>query len=124
MTLTFVHERLANVGLIYSLAVGAWALYLAFTKRGLTSSFWGALVINELIFIAQGVVGATMWIEGLRPARGVHILYGILSVIVLPSAFAFTKGGATRREAATYGLICLFLAGVALRAATTGGGAP
>lgn len=122
MTLPFIHERLATVGLIYSLAVGAWALYLAFTKRDLSSGFWGALVINELVFIAQTVVGTMMWIEGLRPGRPVHLLYGVLSVIVLPSAFAFTKGQATRREAATYGLICLFLAGVAIRAATTGGG--
>lgn len=122
MTFTFIHERLFTVGTIYSLAVGVWALYLAFTKRDLNSSFWGALVINEFIFIAQGIVGASMWIDGLRPARSVHLLYGVLSVIVLPSAFAFTKGGATRREAATYGLICLFLAGVAIRAAATGAG--
>ncbi|MEK7328795.1 MAG: hypothetical protein AAB217_26420 [Chloroflexota bacterium] len=119
MSILSIHDRLADTGMYYSAIVGLWALYLAFRKRDLDSNFWGALVINEIIFIAEATLGVTMWAQGLRPARIVHLLYGVLAVITIPAAFAFTKGRATNREAALYGLICLFLAGVAIRAATT-----
>jgi heme A synthase len=119
MSLLLIHSRLANTGMLYSAAVGLWALYLAFRKRDLDPNFWGALAINEIIFIVEALLGVTMWAQGLRPDRVVHLLYGVLAVITIPAAFAFTRGKGTRREAAIYGLICLFLAGVAIRAATT-----
>ncbi len=119
MDILLIHSRLANTGILYSAAVGLWALYLAFRRRGLDSNFWGALVINEIVFIVEAALGVTMWAQGLRPARVIHILYGVVAVITIPAAFAFTRGQATRREAMLYGFICLFLAGIAIRAATT-----
>ncbi|MBI3244373.1 MAG: hypothetical protein HYZ49_19000 [Chloroflexi bacterium] len=121
MSLLLIHSRLATTGMLYSAAVGLWALYLAFRKRDLDANFWGALAINEIIFIVEAVLGVTMWAQGLRPGRLIHILYGIVAIITIPSAFAFTRGRGTRREALIYGALCLFLAGVAIRAATTAG---
>ncbi|HLB50452.1 MAG TPA: hypothetical protein VJL59_25805 [Anaerolineales bacterium] len=122
MPLPLIHSRIFITGTVYSAIVGLWALYVGIRNRNLDSNFWGALVINEIIFIAQGVLGVLMVIEGLRPGRDVHYLYGVLGIITIPAAFAFTHGRDTRREAFIYAAVCLFLAGVAIRAATTAGG--
>lgn len=122
MPLALIHSRLALTAVIYSAVVGLWALFIYFRKRDIDSNFWGALVINELIFVAQAVFGVILIIEGLRPGRTVHYLYGALGLITLPSAFAFTRGRSTFREALIYGVICLFLAGVAIRAIGTATG--
>lgn len=121
MPISLIHAQLAVTATVYSGVVGLWALYLALRKRGLSSSLWGALAINELIFIAQAGFGIALWIEGLRPARAVHWLYGLLGILTLPAAFAFTRGRGERREALIYALVCLFLAGVAIRATLTAG---
>lgn len=120
MTLVFVHARISSIALIYSAAVGLWALYTAYQKRDLDSNFWGALAINELIFVAQTVIGLLMVAQGAQPARAVHYLYGAVGILTIPAAFAYTRGQGARREALIYGLICLFLAGVSIRAAGTG----
>lgn len=85
----------------------------------MSSHYWGALLINELVFIAQLLVGVIMVFQGMVPVRIVHYLYGFLAVITLPSAFAFTRGRSTYREAMIYGVLMLFLAGVVLRAKMT-----
>jgi len=42
-----------------------------------------------------------------------------VAAITLPAYYAYSKGQDDRRAAFTYGLICLFLVGIVLRAATT-----
>jgi len=56
---------------------------------------------------------------GLQAGRWVHYLYGFLSVITLPGAFAYMRGRDSRREVLLYGLIGLFMVGVSLRAIGT-----
>ncbi|MBI3363036.1 MAG: hypothetical protein HY023_18190 [Chloroflexi bacterium] len=119
MTLAEFHARLGNAGMLFALALGLWALWLYFRKQGVDGNYLGAMVIGELLFIAQGVIGATLYFAGHPLGRTVHILYGILAVITLPGAYAYTRGRDERREALVYGLVGLFLFGVALRAITT-----
>lgn len=119
MPLPLIHARLFTTAAAYSAIVGLWALFIALRNRSLDSNFWGALAINEIIFVVQDIIGLLMVFQGLRPARDVHYLYGVLGVIIIPSAFAFMRGRDTRREAFIYGAVCLFLAGVAIRASTT-----
>ncbi|MBM4423193.1 MAG: hypothetical protein FJ030_07345 [Chloroflexi bacterium] len=122
MALTDIHSRIFTTATVYSAIVGLWALFIAVRQRKIDSNFWGTLIINELIFVAQAIIGLILVFQGRMPARDVHYLYGILGVIIIPSAFAFTRGRDTHREAYIYGAICLFLAGVALRAAATAAG--
>lgn len=119
MTLSEFHARLGNAGMLFALALGMWGLWLYFRKQRAASSYLGGMVIGELLFIVQGIVGATLYFTGHAPARPVHILYGVLAVITLPGAYAYSRGQDERREALMYGLVGLFLFGVALRAITT-----
>lgn len=121
MLLRVLHDGLANTALMYTLLVALWSFWLYHRRRDLTSQFWGALVIAALIFVLQAVIGATMVLQGRFPWRNVHYLYGVLGVITLPAAFGFTRGRGGFREALLYGLILLFLTGVALRARMTAG---
>ena len=65
-----VHTRLFTACLIYSLAVGGWAFFIAFKGRNLDSNFWGALAINELLFVAGGLFDLFLLLNGgILPGR-------------------------------------------------------
>lgn len=117
-----LHGRLANTVLLFNLVAGLWGVISYFRGRGVTSNYWGILAIAELLFIAQAILGASLWLGDARPARAaVHVLYGAVSVISLPAYFLFTRGRDDRPAALAYGALCLFLAGISLRAMATGG---
>lgn len=118
--MALIHDRLATAALLFSLAAAAWMLLRALRGRGLDGSSWGVLAAGEALFVSQGLVGAWLWLAGLRPARGIHLLYGVAIALTLPAAYVLTRGRDDRRAAWLYGGLCLFLAGLALRARSTG----
>ncbi len=121
MSLPAIHGGLATACLIFSLILAGYSFWRYFRGQGINSAMWGVLVVGEVLYLAQGVLGGLLLAQGLRTARTwIHILYGIVMVITVPGAYALTRGRDSRREAAIYGVLGLFLAGVALRAMTTG----
>ncbi len=122
MSLTEVHARLATTVILYALALALWGLWRYFRRQGVDSSYWGALVIAEILVLLQGSLGIFLWLSALRPERGgVHVLYGIISGITLPAVYIYTKGRDERREMLVYALASVFLTGIAFRAMATGG---
>lgn len=122
MVLVDIHGRLAITTLLYTLALALWAWWRYFRKEGVSSSYWGALVINEILFIAQGVVGAILYLNHLRPlGQGMHVLYGVIGLLGIPAMFLFTRGSEARRAMLIYGAGLLFMVGIAIRAMMTGG---
>jgi hypothetical protein len=123
MLLADIHGRLGNTAMFYMIIMAAWGLWRYFRKQGLDSNYWGALVIGEILLLAQGALGAYLWIVGARPDRGIHLLYGIASVLVIPGLYAYTHGDDRRRVMLIYGIVLLFLIGLILRAIGTGAAA-
>ena len=121
MSLTVVHSNLANAALIYFAILAVWGLARFARRQGVSSSYWGALVIAELLILAQGTLGAYLWYSGLRPGRGIHILYGLVSALSIPAVYAYTKGGEERREMLIYSVVALVTAALILRATVTAG---
>ncbi len=121
MSLTVIHGNLANAALIYFAILAVWGLVRFARRQGIGSNYWGALVIAELLILAQGTLGAFLWYSGLRPARGIHILYGLVSGLVIPAVYVYTKGGEERREMLIYAVVALVTVGLILRAMTTAG---
>ena len=121
MPLADIHTRLYIACVIYSLVVGLWAFYLSFKGRAIASNFWGALFINGSLFVIVSLLDIALIISGrLTPDRPfVHMLYTATGALTIPAAYAYTRGGATAHEAGIYGAVCLFLAGIALRAIVT-----
>jgi len=120
--MALLHGRLANTVVMYAILMALWGFWRYFRKQGMDSSYWGAVVIAEVLILIQGAVGVFMRISGILPARGwFHILYGIVAAISLPAVYMFTKGRDERRDMLIYAAIFLFLTGIALRAMATGG---
>ena len=58
--------------------------------RSVDSNYLGAAFIGQMIFVAQAVLGAMMWIGGgsgniVRP--DIHLLYGIFALVFLPFVY-------------------------------------
>jgi hypothetical protein len=123
MSLSDIHGRLANTALIYIGVMAVWGLWRAVRKQGLDSSYWGALVIAEVLLVVQGGLGLFLWIVGERPGRGVHILYGVVAVLIIPGLYAYTKGENDRRVMTIYAVTLLIAVGIILRAMSTAFGA-
>jgi hypothetical protein len=120
MGISQIHDRLGNTAIIYVAILAVWAFWRFIRKEGLDSSYWGALVIGEALILATGAIGLYMWIAGLRPDRGIHILYGVISAVGIPLIFTYTRGRESRSTSAVYGSGLLFLAALMLRAVATG----
>jgi len=121
MTLADIHGRLGNTAMYYVLILGVWGLWRYFRKQGLNSNYWGALVIGEILILLQGALGAYLFVIGARPGRSIHILYGIVSAIVIPGIYAYTRGDEDRRPMLIYGIALLILVALILRAVPTAG---
>lgn len=108
--------------LLFLLVLAIWGFWIYVRGPGITGSFWGALAIGEGLIVVEGLVGGILSMLGNVPARGwLHVLYGVVALIGIPAAFAFTRGRTGRYEALIYALAALFLAGITNRAQTTGG---
>ena len=120
MSITVIHTRLADSAALFTLIMGLWGLALAFRGRGVDGSYLGAIVVGELLLIAEALLGAYLLLGvGVQPGRWVHILYGVLAVLIWPFVFTYTRDATGRREAALFGIASLFLWGLVMRASTT-----
>ena len=109
-----------RAGLLITVITAIWGLVIYFRKLPPSGGFRSTLVLTEGLFVMQGLVGIAMFLGGRRPHDGLHWLYGILLVIVLPIAATYTSGRNPRREPLVYAIAGLFMAGLAIRAFTTG----
>jgi hypothetical protein len=123
MPLSEVHGRLAVTAILYTAILAIWAFFRFFRRQGVESNYWGALVIAEILYIVQGALGAYLYLTNAgRPVGGgMHILYGVVAVLCVPAAFAFTRGSDERRTSLVYGAVLLFMVGILFRSIATGG---
>ena len=121
MSLADIHGRLGTTTMYFMALLALWGLFRYFRKQGVDSNYWGALVIGEILIVAQGTLGAYLWIIGGRPERSIHILYGIVTALVIPGVYAYTKGDEQRRSMLVYGIALLISTLLVIRAITTAG---
>ncbi len=119
--LAVIHGRLALTAIMFALALGIWAGWNYFRGQSVTSSYWGAVVIGELLMLGQGVLGVLLLLTGGQPADVLHFLYGVLVALTWPAVYIYTNGRITRNENALYALASFFIFGLAIRAIMTGG---
>ena len=119
--LTSLHSRIALSAIFFTFALGAWAAWNYFRGRDISPNFWGALIIGEILMIAQGLIGFVLLITGARPEDILHLLYGILVALTLPGVYIYTGGRTTRHEAGIYAIVAFFTFGLLIRAVMTGG---
>jgi len=118
--ITELHRVFSNVTLYFFLAIGVWGLIRGFRKNGVDASYLGAMVIAELLFVLQTILGLILVLGGAGPGRFVHFIYGAFALVALPGLFAYLKGDDSNQAQFYYAIAALFLFGVALRAVGTG----
>ncbi len=106
----FIHERLASTVLLFTILAALWGILAYLRGRGVDGTYWGILYIAEIVFIVEGLSGLLLWFGGSTPGEGIHWLYGITTVVVLPGYLALSRGRDDRGAALVYGLLLLFLA--------------
>ncbi len=114
-----IHARLGNTSLLYFLAISLWGYFRFFRRQGIDSTYWGMLAIAELLVIAEAILGGIIWLEGMRPVRSVHLLYGALIPIMIPATYLYTRGRTSKAEILVYGTTTIITVGFIIRAIYT-----
>jgi heme A synthase len=118
-----LHTLIARALVLYFALLGVWGVFLGLRKRRsreLDPSFRGAVAIGVALGVIQAFVGVVLVASGLRPADNLHYLYGASVIVTLPLVSSYIADKQFSRPLA-YGLATLFMAGLAIRAITTGG---
>jgi CDP-diglyceride synthetase len=115
-----MHDRMATTVLLFMAAVGLWGLVSFLRGESLSGSLAGTLAIGQGLIVLQGLLGALLYVDGLRPATSVHYLYGLTAVVLMPFIWSYAKERHPRQALLFYSLAALFIAGLAIRGMTTG----
>lgn len=117
--LVTLHQGLFRAALLITLLVAGWGLVTWLRKRPASGGYRSTLVMTELLFILQVLVGIGLYLGGRRPHDTLHWLYGVLLIVTLPIATSYTSSHEKRREPLVFGIAGLFMTGLAIRALTT-----
>lgn len=115
-----LHQRMALSLVLYYAALGVWGVVLAIRKQPLNPSYKGALIIGVGLGVIQALLGVFLLLQGARPEDNLHFLYGASVILTLPLVMSYIVDKKISRPLA-FGLATLFMAGLAIRAITTGG---
>jgi heme A synthase len=122
MSLSDIHGALSRTAILLTFILSIWGYFRFFRKEGVSSSYWGALVIAEILYIVQGIIGVILFVfMDKEPVGWAHYLYGVTSLLIIPGVFAYTKGDPSRKSMLLYASFLLFLAVMFFRSVQTGG---
>ena len=114
-----LHQGLFRAGVLITLIVAGWGLWTWLRKQPAGGGYRSTLVMTEVLFVLQALVGIGLYTSGRRPHDSLHLLYGVLLIITLPVATSYTSSHDKRREPLVFGVAGLFMTGLAIRALTT-----
>ena len=122
MSLAAIHSRLWITILLFSSAMLAWGVWRFLRGQTVNSNYFGAVVIAEVLYILQGLLGIIMLISGtsVLERSEVHILYGVVIAITLPGVYIYTRGDESRRTMLVYAVAFVFIIILSVRSMMTG----
>ena len=112
-----LHGRLGVALGLYFGALGVWGVALGALGSGPSASFKGALVIAEIVVLAQGLLGILLYLR--TGTEWIHALYGLALLVAMPLAASIVRDYTPRRMSLFLGLAALFAAGLVVRGITT-----
>lgn len=116
-----LHSRNALLIIFSVLACGLWGVGNHWRGQPMSRAYLLALAGVEMLMALQAFMGTEMAFSGLRPSSILHLLlYGPLSLLALPGAYVYTRRQKTQRLPLVFGLTCLLLFGLSIRASFTG----
>jgi CDP-diglyceride synthetase len=117
-----IHARLGNTAFYYAAIMALWGIYRMIRKQGVDSTYWFGLVIAEILVVLQGVFGIYLrFFTDIMLANQIHILFGALSGLVIPVAFALTRFKKDKRDMIIYGATFILMVATTALALKTAG---
>ncbi len=110
-TMAELHQILFNMHILYSLALGVWAVYTFSRREAISGHFWGAALTYALLAGLTLLVGVVMLLAGMQPRSGrvvVYVLYMLWLAIIMPGLFSLMSGRDDSRAALAYALLAFF----------------
>ena len=114
-----LHQLIAQALILYFALVGIWGVVLGLRKAEMDSAYRGALIIGVGLAVVQAAVGVGLLLSGRQPGSDLHYLYGATVILTLPLVASYIADKKIPRTLA-FGVASLFMAGLAIRAMTTG----
>lgn len=116
-----IHARLGNTLFYYAAIMIVWGFWRMFRRQPVDSTYWSALVIGEIMIIIQGVLGIVLALTGKKLGIPLHMLFGGLSLVVLPLVYYYTRGRQNRRDMLVYAISLLLMIALVAGALRTAG---
>lgn len=117
-----LHNALALFIIVLNAAVGIWGLLAWWRNWQLIQGFKWLALLGWYAYLPQIALGIALYGNGHRAPTGwQHYIYGIGAMLGI-GAGSFYRRRLPGREGMLYGLVCLFLMGVGIRAFMTGHG--
>ncbi len=106
-----IHEILFNMHILYSLALGIWAVAIASRNQEVSGNYVGAVLTYAGLAIVTLIVGLVMLAMGLQPRSGrivVYVLYMLWLAVMMPGLFSLMRGRDDRTAAFAYAVLGFF----------------
>ena len=108
----YLHQLLGTVIVVVTVVYAVAALLAAWLDRWHATITRSGAAVTSLLAV-QAAVGAIRYLTGARPVEGLHLLYGLVIIGVLPIAATFASEAPPRPRsavAAAGGAVILLLA--------------
>lgn len=92
------HALVGQVAILLGLAAAVWSVALVTTRRTPGTFFLGGVLWLFAAIALAAALGVVMVVSGRQLADGLHVVYGILALAVLPSAALIASGRPARER--------------------------
>lgn len=114
-----LHAALGSIVMAAAVLFGIGAGTAAWLDRGHVAVRRAALVLGALL-VVQLALGALVYAVGSRPDDGLHLLYGVAILAVLPLASTFASDAPPRSHSAVLAVAAIVILLLAWRLLSTG----
>ena len=115
-----IHRLLAYGAVALTVAGIGWSLLLVFAGRAGGPAFERLQAAAVSVLVVAAASGLVLLAVGARPAEGLHLLYAIVAIALIPLARSFLGRANARAAGALLFAAFVVLGGVAYRLFTTG----
>lgn len=114
------HALVGQVAIVLGLVAVVWSIGLIATRRDPGPLFLGNLVWLFLAVAGAAALGGATVLSGVPLRDGLHVVYGVLALAVLPGAVLIGSGRAGRQRSIVAALSAIVLVILLARLAQTG----
>lgn len=88
--------------------------------RSLTVVFRRSLIVAAALGALQALMGGLLYLAGARPGEPLHYVYGVIVLVAIPVAYAYSDQKQVRRDLIITVIALVAFIGAAVRAFMTG----